>query len=228
MFWHHELTPKHSWLFQGTTNEKSLSCVFQWRVLTCILWSGSSPAVWWWWSVCTCRGEWTSIILRKVQRFATTATPTTSSPSGSTGRYEQGTYLEVKVFLLLGCRACVYLLFLLCLCQSDWWCVWRSLFISTISKIWSYSRPCSTHPPTSQVQWEGCLCLNWVNYYHILGYCSSLVHNVITCWPAVIVGGLKDEKQNAASLASSGVLQAFVRSLSTTVIPTWHTLAVPP
>lgn len=128
----------------------------------------------------------------------------------------------------LGCRACVYLLFLLCLCQSDWWCVWRSLFISTISKIWSYSRPCSTHQPTSQVQWEGRLCLNWVNYYHFLGYCSSLIHSVITCCPAVIVGGLTDEKQNAASLALSAVLQAFVRSLSTTAIPTWHTLAVPP
>lgn len=100
MFWHHELTPKYLWLFQGTTNEKSLTCVFQWRVLTCILWSGSSPAVWWWWLVCPCRGEWTSITLRKVQRFATTATPTTSSPSDSIDRYGQRIYLEVKVLLL--------------------------------------------------------------------------------------------------------------------------------
>lgn len=64
----------------------------------CISWSGCSPAAWWWWSACPCRGEWTSITLRRGQRFATTATPTTSSPSGSTDRC--GHCLPVKVFFL--------------------------------------------------------------------------------------------------------------------------------
>lgn len=64
----------------------------------CTSWSGCSPAAWWWWSACPCRGEWTSITSRRGQRFATTATPTTSCLSGSTDRC--GHCLSVKVFSL--------------------------------------------------------------------------------------------------------------------------------
>lgn len=110
--------------------KKSLTRVFQWRVLTCILWSGSSPAVWWWWSVCPCRGEWTSITLRKVQRFATIATPTTSSPSGSTGRYGQGIYLEVNVSLL-SCL-CLFTVLTLSLSKRLVVCLEESVYIHNI------------------------------------------------------------------------------------------------
>lgn len=97
-----------SLLFQVNSNGKSLSLCPQWTVRMYILWSGCSPAVWWWWSVCPCRVEWTSITLRKAQRFATTATPTTSSPSGSTDRYGQAIRLKVKSLLLHTVIDCSY------------------------------------------------------------------------------------------------------------------------
>lgn len=126
----------------------------QWSVLTSTSWSGSSPAVWWWWSACPCRGAWTSITSRKAQRFATTATPTTFSPSSSTDKWVETVSLSKWPFYFYREQTSR-----LRPHHSGWWCVWKSPSTSTTSKIWSCSRPCSTPPQTPQVHWALCCCL---------------------------------------------------------------------
>lgn len=127
-----------------------VTCVFflKRNVQTSTLWSGCSPAAWWWWSVCPCPGEWTFTTSRRARRSVTTATPTTSSLSGSTDRWEQRSFF----FFLFLLWTCCWTLSPVVYHGRGLWYAWKSPSTSITSETWNCSRPSSTPPSTHQVQ----------------------------------------------------------------------------